>query len=72
MLILAAAYAEAAQYPEATRTAERAHASALAAGDATAVALAQQLIARFETGQPYRVVPDSPTESGRNFWFNPE
>ena len=72
VLILAAAYAEAAQYPEATRTAERAHASALAAGDATAVALAQQLIARFETGQPYRVVPDSPTESGRNFWFNPE
>jgi Tfp pilus assembly protein PilF len=62
LLCLAAAYAEAAHYPQAAEAAERAHASALAAGDAAGGALAQQLIERFETGQPYRVVPDRPTD----------
>jgi tetratricopeptide (TPR) repeat protein len=54
IVILAAAYAEASRYPDAIKTAERAHASALAAGDATGAALTKQLIALFNTGQPYR------------------
>jgi hypothetical protein len=54
LVTLAAAYAEAARYSEAVSTAERAHASALTSGDATGVALTQQLIALFKAGQPYR------------------
>jgi len=59
MLILAAAYAEAARYPEAVKTAEQAHTSAMASGDSTGVALTQQLIELFKTAQPYRDIPGS-------------
>jgi Flp pilus assembly protein TadD len=57
ILVLAAAYAEASRYPEAVRTAEQARASARASGDSTGVASAQQLIALFKAGQPYREAP---------------
>jgi tetratricopeptide (TPR) repeat protein len=54
MLILAAAYAEAARYPEAVKTAEQAHLSAVTSRDFTGAALTQQLIELFKTAQPYR------------------
>ena len=54
MIILAAACAEAAQYPEAVETAERARASALASGDSYGATVSGKLIELFKTGQPYR------------------
>ncbi len=57
-VILAAAYAEAARFPEAIRTAEQAQAAALAAGDSAGASLARQLIDLFKNGQPYREGPE--------------
>ena len=55
--ILAAAYAEAARYPEAIEIAEYARASAQASGNTREALVSQQMIELFKTGHPYREAP---------------
>jgi tetratricopeptide (TPR) repeat protein len=62
MIILAAAYAESARFPEAVDTAGQAQASAKAAGDSNDTTVSQQLIDLFKTRQPYREIPRSAKE----------
>jgi len=54
---LAAAYAENARIPEATRVAEEARLLAQSAGDAPAVSLTERLLAAFRAGRAYREEP---------------